>query len=289
MPASIPVTVIGGYLGSGKTTLVNHLLRSANGRRLAIMVNEFGDLPIDEDLIEANGDEIISLAGGCVCCSYGNDLINAMNALGQLTPPPHNVLLETSGVALPGAVAGTISLLPDYTLDGIVVMVDAETIRVTATDKYMSDTIVRQLVDADLVVLNKTDLISERQVEDLRTWLLDLAESARLIEAQQSAIPPDVVLQNFVQVDHNYQSGSHSPNFATSEIPVEGPVNAIDFAQRLIKENPLLVRAKGFVTEISGLQKTIQIVGSRYNISDAPEGVKDSMVGIFKNSSDKTL
>ena len=289
MPASIPVTVIGGYLGSGKTTLVNHLLRNANGRRLAIMVNEFGDLPIDEDLIEANGDEIISLAGGCVCCSYGNDLINAMNALGQLAPPPHNVLLETSGVALPGAVAGTISLLPDYTLDGIVVMADAETIRVTATDKYMSDTIVRQLVDADLVVLNKTDLISERQVEELRTWLLGRAESARLIEAQQSAIPPDVVLQNFVQVDHNYQSGSHSPNFATSEITVEGPVNAIDFAQRLIKENPLLVRAKGFVTEISGLQKTIQIVGSRYNISDAPEGVKDSMVGIFKNSSDKTL
>ncbi len=289
MLASIPVTVIGGYLGSGKTTLVNHLLRNANGRRLAIMVNEFGDLPIDEDLIEANGDEIISLAGGCVCCSYGNDLINAMNALGQLAPPPHNVLLETSGVALPGAVAGTISLLPDYTLDGIVVMADAETIRVTATDKYMSDTIVRQLVDADLVVLNKTDLISERQVEELRTWLLGRAESARLIEAQQSAIPPDVVLQNFVQVDHNYQSGSHSPNFATSEITVEGPVNAIDFAQRLIKENPLLVRAKGFVTEISGLQKTIQIVGSRYNISDAPEGVKDSMVGIFKNSSDKTL
>ena len=77
----IPVTVIGGYLGAGKTTLVNHLLRHADGRRLAVLVNEFGSIAIDEDLIEAEEDGLISIAGGCICCSFGNDLIGAINDL----------------------------------------------------------------------------------------------------------------------------------------------------------------------------------------------------------------
>ena len=81
----LPVSVIGGYLGAGKTTLVNHLLRHANGRRLAVLVNEFGDLPIDADLIEAEEDGLISISGGCVCCSFGNDLIAALGDLAKMT------------------------------------------------------------------------------------------------------------------------------------------------------------------------------------------------------------
>ena len=79
--STLPVTVIGGYLGAGKTTLVNQLLRNANGQRLAILVNEFGALPIDEDLIEAESDDLISIAGGCICCTFGSDLSEAMMAL----------------------------------------------------------------------------------------------------------------------------------------------------------------------------------------------------------------
>ena len=82
----IPVTVIGGYLGAGKTTLVNHLLRAADGLRLAVLVNEFGSLAIDEDLILARDDNLISLAGGCVCCSFGSDLMTALMDLQQMQP-----------------------------------------------------------------------------------------------------------------------------------------------------------------------------------------------------------
>ena len=108
--STLPVTVIGGYLGAGKTTLVNHLLRHAQGLRIAVLVNEFGALPIDADLIETQDENIISIAGGCVCCSYGNDLILAMLDLAKLTPAPQHVLLEASGVAIPGAIASSVGL-----------------------------------------------------------------------------------------------------------------------------------------------------------------------------------
>ena len=167
----LPVTAIGGYLGSGKTTLVNHLLRNADGRKLAVLVNEFGQLPIDEDLIEAQDDTLISITGGCVCCSYGNDLIEAMMNMLRMEPRPDHILIEASGVALPGGIAASVSLMDGFELDGVVVMTDAETVRRQAANDYIGDTIERQLSDADLVLLNKADLVSASQLQDLETWM----------------------------------------------------------------------------------------------------------------------
>ena len=170
----IPVTVIGGYLGAGKTTLVNHLLRHAGGTRIAVLVNDFGELPIDADLIESKHDDVIGIAGGCVCCEIGSDLVDALRTLAARDPPPQQVLVETSGVALPGAVAGAVGLLPAYRLDATVVLADAETVRERAADRYLGDTVTRQLAEADIVVLNKADLpveqtIKFRMVLNLRT------------------------------------------------------------------------------------------------------------------------
>ena len=137
----LQVTVVGGYLGAGKTTLVNHLLRNADGLRLAVLVNEFGELPIDADLIEAEDDKIISIAGGCVCCSYGNDLMLALMDLAKMKPRPDHVLLESSGVAIPGSIAASIGLLADFSADGVVILADAETIRKNAADRYVGDTV----------------------------------------------------------------------------------------------------------------------------------------------------
>lgn len=127
----IPVTLIGDYLGAGKTTLVNHLLRQAEGLRLAVLVNDFGDLQIDAELIESRDGNVIGLACGCVCCSYGSDLIAALMELAERRPRVDHMLLETSGVALPGQVASALSLLQSCALDTVVTLVDAAGVRST--------------------------------------------------------------------------------------------------------------------------------------------------------------
>lgn len=282
----IPVTLIGGYLGAGKTTLVNHLLRNAASKRLAVLVNEFGELPIDADLIEAQDGDIISLSGGCVCCSYGNDLISAIMDVAALDPAPDHILLEASGVALPGAIASSVTLLNTVTLDGIAILADAETVLTRSTDKYMGDTILRQMKDADLVFLNKADLVSEQQLVATKDWLADVAKGAVVIETRYAQAPLSVVLQDFdrnpvidgAQVPHNTSA------FETVKLTADEPVNPRQFAQSLIDNTPGIVRAKGFVRDHDGALKTVQIVGKRIDISAAPTEVSCGLVVISLTS-----
>jgi len=231
---TLPLTILGGYLGAGKTTLVNHLLRHADGLRLAVLVNEFGALPIDADLIEAQGDDIISIAGGCVCCSFGNDLTRALLDMAALDPPPDHVLVEASGVALPGAIAASVSLLQGYALDGIVVLADAETVEEQARDTYIGDTITRQLADADLVVLNKADLVADERLAATRAWLAAQAPGAEIIPARHGALPPATLLQGFLERDRAAGDSHHQADlFETVTLPAPHPVDAQALAQGL--------------------------------------------------------
>ncbi len=277
-----PVTIIGGYLGSGKTTLVNHLLRNANGKRLAILVNEFGELPIDADLIEAQDDDIISLTGGCVCCSYGNDLIMAMIDMAKMDPRPDHIILESSGVALPGAIASSLSLLNDFSIDAIIVLTDAETVRERADDRYMGDTITRQLADADMVLINKTDLVTDEHIKELRSWFEETAADAALVETLKSEVKPEIILGTSAY--HPRRMASHENHatgqFETRLLAMDESVDPEAFAQKLVDENPGLVRAKGFTEDLSGTMKTIQVVGKRWEISSAPAGAKRGIVVI---------
>lgn len=192
MPLS--TIVLGGYLGAGKTTLLNHLLRHAQGRRIAIMVNDFGAIGIDADLIESTDGEVMSLAGGCICCSVGSDLVAALMALAQRVPPPDLVLIETSGVALPGSVARGARLAPGIEIDAVVVLVDAETIRIRANDRHVGDTVMQQLGEADLLVLNKIDLVDEPALGATQHWLAGIAPHARIIESVEARVPAELIL-----------------------------------------------------------------------------------------------
>ncbi|WP_069298935.1 CobW family GTP-binding protein [Neptunicoccus sediminis] len=273
----LPVTVIGGYLGAGKTSLVNHLLRNADGLRLAVLVNEFGALPIDEDLIVAQDDDIISIAGGCVCCSYGSDMAAALSDLRKLDPAPDHVVLEASGVALPGAIAGSVGLMQGYSMDGVVIVADAETLQANANHKYMGDTVTRQLADADIVVLNKVDLVNDKTRAESEAFARSYAKNAQLLMAEHGALPPEVLLQSFVERNRDSGTGHDTSVFDSVSLSLDSPCDPAALGQLLASEELDLVRAKGFVRDADGAIHAVQSVSRRWSSEAAPE---DSPIGL---------
>ena len=277
----LPVTVVGGYLGAGKTTLVNSMLRQANGRRLAVMVNEFGALPIDASLVEAADDRIVSLVGGCVCCSYGEDLVSSLAMLRALEPRPDHVLLEASGVAFPGAIAGTVGLLQGFALDGAVVLADAETVRSRAGDRYLGSTVRRQLAEADLILLNKCDLAGNADAAE--AWLGEAAPEARVLRTVQSDAPIDIVLGAWTGRAALPAGGGpfdHTQGYATAAF--DPPDGAEPEALARILADPAhgLLRAKGFLRRPDGAMAAIQTVGNRWSVSEAPPDAPAGLICI---------
>ena len=277
----LPVTVVGGYLGAGKTTLVNAMLRQAGGRRLAIMVNEFGALPIDSSLVEAADDRIVSLTGGCVCCSYGEDMVSSLAMLAALDPRPDHVLLEASGVALPGAIAGTVGLLSDFGLDGTVVLADAETVQRRAGDRYVGSTVRQQIAEADLILLNKCDLAADPDA--VEAWLGEAAPDARIVRAEQADVPIDAVLGtrtdgSTLRADGRFRD--HTAGYVAAELDPPAGADPAALARLLADPAHRLLRAKGFVRRADGAMAAVQVVGNRWTVSDAPAGAQLGLVCI---------
>ncbi|MCP4070389.1 MAG: GTP-binding protein [Hyphomicrobiales bacterium] len=284
----LPVTTIGGYLGSGKTTLVNHLLRNANGLHLAVLVNEFGELAIDEDLIEVKSDDIISIAGGCICCSFGNDLTSALIDLGKMTPRPDHIVIESSGVSIPGAIVNTLSLLEGFQSNGIVVLADADSVMANANDKYVGDTITRQLADAEILILNKLDLVGVTERTGLENWLLEMAPGAVLIPAKHCQVTPDAVLGGVLSPGKG-SPGNHADELFDSIVlePVVG-VNVENLARELASGPYGVVRAKGFVADHDGKRKLLHIVANRWHVSDVSNDVASAIICLgFRGQLDK--
>ena len=292
MDATIPVTVIGGYLGAGKTTLVNHLLREAGsrprdagGRRLAVLVNDFGDLPIDADLIEASDGETVSIAGGCVCCSFGSDLLAALHGIARREPAPDHLLIEASGVALPGAIADTVGLLQRFALDGIVVLADAETVRERAAERYLGDTILRQLAQADLVVAGKADLVDGAALPQLLDWL---RAHAPVLPAMHGDVPFDLLLGIHDPARHGddraRQGGvltpAHHAAYESCGFGSLPPLDVARLARALAAPECGLLRAKGVLRDIDGAPVTLHLVGRRADTRPAERGEPGRLVCI---------
>ncbi len=274
----LPVTVIGGYLGAGKTTLVNYLLRNANGLRLAVLVNEFGELAIDRDLIEAEEEGLISISGGCVCCSFGGDLIAALRNLSQMQPRPQHILIESSGVAKPSAIFDSVALLDGFSADGVVVLSDAETVQENANDKYMGDTVLAQITQADILLLNKCDLVDPQNIAETANWLARQNPNARLVKTKHSVAAPEVVLESFLGRQKITEPHHHLDQMASMNLIPTTSLDAMNLAKTLAEGEFGLVRAKGFVTDISGDKMLIQIVGRRWAIKAADPKLKDGLV-----------
>ena len=281
MADQLPFTVIGGYLGAGKTTLLNHLLTNAAGVRVAVLVNDFGSVNIDVDLIRSHDGDTISLANGCMCCSLVGGFASA---IGQILERPgafDHVVIEASGVSDPAKIAqyGQMYNLP---LDGIVVMVDAEQVRAQATNKYVGDTVVRQFSQADLLVLNKTDLVSAEDLASLRTWLAGLAPGTPLIEAVQGKVPVEVLLGahggripagSEAEVSHHsgYDSADHIDHthiYQTWTIEWDVPLSREALGRFASGLGEDIYRVKGFVCleDDPGCRYVYQQVGTRWSL-----------------------
>ena len=189
----VPFTVIGGFLGAGKTTLLNHLLTQSSGIRFAVLVNDFGDLNIDESLISSHEGQTISLANGCVCCSISNDFNRTMINLVKRIEEFDQVVVEASGVSEPDRIMDIARLDPELSPSGIVVLVDAAEVQNRSTDRYISNTVLKQLQTAELLIVNKIDLVSREKLAELEAWLENVSPTAVRLNTTGGVVPVQMI------------------------------------------------------------------------------------------------
>ena len=190
----VPVTIITGFLGSGKTTLLNHILQNQQGIKTAVLVNEFGEIGIDNDLIVATGEDMVELNNGCICCTINEDLVNAVHKVLARSEQIDYLVVETTGVADPLPVALTFlgTELRDLTrLDSIITLVDAANFSI---DLFNSEASQSQITYGDIILLNKTDLVDEADVDLLEVRLRDMKEGARIIRTTKSQVSLPMIL-----------------------------------------------------------------------------------------------
>ncbi|MGH2944386.1 MAG: CobW family GTP-binding protein [Solirubrobacteraceae bacterium] len=284
----IELTVIGGFLGAGKTTLLNQLLRDAGDRRLAVLVNDFGAINIDAELVQSHDGEMVTLTNGCICCGVGGDFIGELALLRDRPDPPQHVVVEASGVADPGAIV-VLGDLPGYRKDAAVVVADAETVRERAEDEVTGHQVVGQLRAADLLVLNKTDLVGSERLAATRAWLREIAgPSTAIVETSFGAVPADVVLGARPAAgraprgghaghdhDHDHEGEHHHdhPSFETWSWTGAAAIAGARLVEELKALPDGIVRAKGLLhlREDAAHRYVLQVVGRRFSIqADRP-------------------
>ena len=301
----IPVTVITGFLGAGKTTLVRHLLQNANGRRLALIINEFGDIGIDKELIKGCGteacreDDLIELANGCICCTVADDFLPTMEKLLDRPDPPDHIVIETSGLALPKPLVKAFqwpAVRTRTTVDGVIAVIDAPAVadgwfaadpdalaaarRADPSldhDSPLEEVFEDQLRCADMILLNKCDLVGAAELADVEADLgRRLDRPVKVLPTVQGAVDVRVLLGIGAEAEatvdgrrshHDNEDGEHDHNDFESFTVSVGDIAYPRALESRIESVALMhdvLRVKGFV-HVPGkpMRHVVQAVGPR--------------------------
>ncbi|HKY83166.1 MAG TPA: cobalamin biosynthesis protein CobW [Sphingobium sp.] len=303
-PVKVPATVITGFLGAGKTTLIRHILENAGGRRLALIINEFGDVGIDGSLVKGCGDEacpdedIVELANGCICCTVADDFLPTMQRLLDRPVPPDHIIIETSGLALPKPLVKAFQW-PDIrtraTVDGVIALIDADALAAGRFahdeaalaaaraadptldhDSPIEELFEDQLACADLVLLNKTDLVPADSLAALERDLgAEIRPGVRIVRTAHGRIDPAILLgldagvedqidarpsHHDAEEDHDHEDFE---SFIVDLDELDSPEPVLDALARTIAAHDIL-RVKGFLA-VAGrpARLVVQAVGPR--------------------------
>ncbi len=311
MQSKIPATIVTGFLGAGKTTLIRHLLENAGGRRIALIINEFGDLGVDGEILKGCGDaacsddDIVELSNGCICCTVAEDFIPTMQALIGRAEPPDHIVIETSGLALPQPLVrafGWPDISTRVTVDGVVAVVDGPAVAAgrfaadlaaveaqrRADDELdhetpLAELFADQMASADMVVVNKSDLMEQTDAETLVARLTrEIRDGVRVVPAAHGALPAAVLLGMGAAAEddmaprheihhHHHHEGEEKDHhdhdafesFVVERGEVTDPAAFADQVAETIRDHDIL-RLKGFVA-VRGkpMRLTFQAVGPR--------------------------
>lgn len=267
----VPFTLLGGYLGAGKTTLLNRVLTASHGRRIAVLVNDVGAVAVDAALIARHDGPTLALSNGCVCCTIGDDLGEALEQVRSLPDRPDHVVMELSGVTEPARMVPW-ARTRGFRLDGVVVAADADQIVELAERRYVGDAVRAQLAAGDVVVLTKTDLVADGAagargfiggVVSARTPIVDAAE-----------LPAESLLGVW-RTSPSERDRSPSPPHSTPLDVVELPVGrpTLDELASIVAGLPeSIVRAKGLVAcRDTTSPVEVHLVGRRREVRERPD------------------
>ncbi|MBN8943988.1 MAG: GTP-binding protein [Rhizobiales bacterium] len=282
---AVPVLLVTGFLGAGKTTLINHLLTSADGRRLAAVVNDFGAINIDAELVAGAADGVVSLANGCICCSLQGDLLRTLSRLLRRDPPPDGIVIETSGVSDPAEIVQNLLdpvIWREAALEAVIALADARAL--TDDPAMLDDALCRsQIAAADIIVLNKADLVNPDELARARALLAPLRPERMIFDVTEGRIAPELAFGAEPHAPRAPGTGTRAhgfstPRFETMSWTAEAPLSLARFQAVIGKLSPKLVRAKGFVAfrEQAGRPMLFQLVGERATLGPAPAGHTDA-------------